>query len=572
MARCPGRSREDLNGLILHSFALRMPGDRRTFYRRGNHEQVAEQFSLCRGRDGAAFPAKPLCGTVQSAGRPPAHSPLVERGLSNARPAQIGSLEREAGGDYVTKGLPNAFSWAGGERGGGCGRDHSDEERFVLCGPSQGGRASGNDFIVEELGVDSEENSASRALIEMLAHKRSLLFGLALADRFVNVMLPHARLTLDLARGRALPADVRPGSYILQPLVSLIRAAGDRGPFGRMYTLSFFLIPVDGPGCWARPMSEGEIDQMVNAGWSLALSPRLAAIPQFHLDGPLPGYLSRLSHFPGGRGEALTTLRQAVEAIAFGVALTMARNPGDGRVRRGIGDDVVTSLGSARVSTVVVVDRDLTPKKVEMPMAGDPPGRLRHLMGALATETRTPPWWGNGEQRKYRLDRHFVDDYTYAFGVLPQNRCLIVTSVGCAQEGRRESGLVQAGSVAYMTIGAATAIGTMRAIDRDLEKVKDSEPREIARIEREVAGHLHEIYDLDITREAYRQLYRRLRKRLGITRDYRTLQSKMEALYRATSTHHEVKAQIRLEWLTAAIVVLSVLIFVGTIVVAVKPG
>jgi hypothetical protein len=131
---------------------------------------------------------------------------------------------------------------------------------------------------------------------------------------------------------------------------------------------------------------------------------------------------------------------------------------------------------------------------------------------------------------------------------------------------------MQASSAAYMTIGAATAIGTMRAIDRDLERTRDSAPGEIARVDREIAGNLHEIYDLDITREAYRQLYRRLRQRLGITRDYETLQDKMQTLYRATSTQHEVKTQARLVWLTAWIVALSLLILIGTIIVAGKHG
>jgi hypothetical protein len=76
----------------------------------------------------------------------------------------------------------------------------------------------------------------------------------------------------------------------------------------------------------------------------------------------LPGYISRLSHHTGEEGES-PTLRQAIESISFGVALTMARDPADRVARRRVGDDVVTSLGSARVSTVVVVDKSLTMKR-----------------------------------------------------------------------------------------------------------------------------------------------------------------------------------------------------------------
>ena len=116
-----------------------------------------------------------------------------------------------------------------------------------------------------------------------------------------------------------------------------------------------------------------------------------------------------------------------------------------------------------------------------------------------------------------------------------------------------------------MTIGAATAIGTMRAIDRDLERMEGEDPRKIAEIEGEIAADLHELYDLDITRETYRHLYRRLCKQLGIARDYKTLQKKMEALYRATSTNETVKSQRLLMGLTVVLAVLTVLLIL-------KPG
>ncbi len=128
---------------------------------------------------------------------------------------------------------------------------------------------------------------------------------------------------------------------------------------------------------------------------------------------------------------------------------------------------------------------------------------------------------------------------------------------------------MQAAWIAYMAIGAASAIGTMRGIDRDLEKVKKSDPSEIGNIEREVTVDLHEIYDLDITWEAFRHRYRRLREQLGITSDYEALHRKLEALYRETSARFEATTQERLVWLTAAIVILSALILAGTIVLGV---
>jgi len=137
----------------------------------------------------------------------------------------------------------------------------------------------------------------------------------------------------------------------------------------------------------------------------------------------------------------------------------------------------------------------------------------------------------------------------------------------------RESALMQAGSVAHMAIGAATAIGTMREIDQRLEFLEGgADPTKIAKIDAEIASDLAEIYDLDITRESYRAVYQRLRDRLGISRDYKTLQDRMEMLYRATSTFHEDKEERMLVVLTAAIVLLSVFILIGTVVIASHGG
>jgi hypothetical protein len=220
------------------------------------------------------------------------------------------------------------------------------------------------------------------------------------------------------------------------------------------------------------------------------------------------------------------------------------------------------------MSSVLVVDNTLTRQALKYPATGaGPPGKLGTLMGTLAGETCIPRScsWTPAQRRKYRLDRPFYDWDSYAVGVLPTNPCMVTTSSGCAQEGRFDSGLIQAGNAAYMTIGAATAIGTLRAIDRDLERMEGAEPTKIAEIEGEIAVDLHEIYDLDITHEGYRHLYRLLRDRLGITRDYKTLQGKMQALDSETTTRHEVKAQAQLAWLTVAIVALTVLLLIVTI-------
>jgi hypothetical protein len=608
-----------LNGLIQHSFALRMVEDRRPFDGDRTRETVAERFSLPSSGGDAEFRVEPVGKPVDqnSIHDVAPHSLLVANELTTVQPQRIAFLERDSNNCKYIKSLPNAFSWAA--KDGVEPDNEKSKARFIFAETEEDGRVDYNDFLVKEARDSSNEceaESVSEVLLQLIAHRRSLLFGLTLANRFVNVMLPHALLepmSGDPKKCRRAPVckskserkDMwSPGSWILQPMVSLIHVVEDGGgPFRRMYTLTLFLIPVENSGCGEREMSECELCEMVNAEWNLASSPWPEALPEsdvrppesdvqlsrFDVRGPLVGYTSRLAqpdvsclmqalngsqlrHENDGAVEWRSpTLRQATEAIAFAVALRIAQGPAgraNVQAKRRIGDDIVTSLGSARMSSVLVVDGELTKDDLRNPKSdAGPPGKLGTLMGTLAGETRVPcsSPWTTSQQRKYRLDRPFYDWDSYAVGVLPTNPCLVTTSARCAQMGRFDSGLIQAGNAAYMTIGAATAIGTLRAIDRDLERMESAEPTKIAEIEGEIAVDLHEIYDLDITHEGYRHLYRLLRDRLGIARDYETLQGKMQALDSETTTRHEIKAQTQLAWLTVAIVALTVLLLIVTL-------
>jgi hypothetical protein len=581
-----------LHGLIQHSFALQIDKGRRPFHGHANHELVAECFELP-SSGGARFRVKAVSEPARGAhlGRLASHSPLVQHGLADVRPLQMKFLEPTPDGSEYGTPLPEAFKWAATKRE--YSKPNVEEARFIFADAGEEAEARpSNDFLVNGVGCEGEELAISQLLLEVIAQRRSRLFGLALAHRIVNVMLPHAILRPAGARRGGVSTGAELGAWYLQPLVSFIRDDRDHRGFRSMYSLTLFMVPVDEPRCGDRQMSKYEIEWAINAGWSLATTPPPVEIPTFEVRGPLPGYISRLAqldlasllHSPsrakGAAGAAARgncgplTLRQATELLAFGVALRVARGGSargvDERVKRRVGDDVVTSLGSARVSSLVFVDDKLTQARVREPLKqGPPPGRLGALMDALAPESRAPEPWSASLHREYRLDRAFVDEDTYAVGVLPKNRCLVIASAADAQHGRRGSGLMHAGSVAYMTIGAATAIGMMRAIDHDLEEMVGEDPARIADIDGEIAADLNEIYDLDITREAYRHLYRLLRDRLGIARDYETLQDKMSALYRATSTKHEIKSQRLLALLTAAIVALSVLILIFTVA---KPG
>jgi len=568
-------------GLIQHSFALRMAREHWPFDGPGNLRRVRERFALP-ASGSAAFDVRSVCELPVPDGskgeRANANAvepgPLVEHGQATVLPLPIG-LPTE---------LSPAFQWA--EGGLGSPNCRRDEPKLIFAEISpETGEADYNDFLVEQQGCDRHAQLISWSLLKIVAHKRSRLLGLALANRVVSVMLPHAVLTVVDDDGRVGSSEGQDKSWFAQPLVSFIRDGRVKNEFRDSYSLTLFLIPVTGKEYRQRKMTRLEIDRTVNAGWGLAASPADAKLTRFQVRGPLPDYLSRLVapcnptsllRPPGGDPHpkatgcgGLLTLQRCTEVLAFGLGMRLTQGSGGYTTeptRRRIGDDVVTSLGSARVSSVLVVDK-ITRKKIR----SEKPGPLkshRDLMATLSRETR-PPAKPSG-YRKYKLDRAFVDDDTYVVGVVPTKRCLVVSCAAEAQHGWTESGLMQAGSLTHMTIGAAIAIGTLRAVDRDLEAMEAADPRKVAAVGGEIAIDLCEIYDLDITSEAYRDLYRHLRKRFGITRDYKTLQSKMKALYRATSTEHEVKTQARIVWLTAWIVALSLLILIGTVVVAGK--
>lgn len=575
------------HGLIQHSFALQNY-EQRPFQGKDVKEKVAGRFAHSAGGCGD-FLVDEI--PIQKCKPMPARSPLFEHELTTLDPQARGKFfEWNLDEQKYEADLPSAFSWANKKNKETDKERKGHWERIIFAKTEESGQLSLNDFLVR--GCDSSEDQArfvSEMLCELLAARRSMLFGLALANNFVNVMLPHAILTPTPGddEGSGSNWRVGTGSWILQPLVSLFRIRPNGSDFRRMYSLTFFLIPIEGSCCKAREMPKREMKWMVNAGWGLSASP--LDLPRFEVSGPLPRYATGLEpsitrilappasrdETPEDRGGAKEStwdglaLRKATEAITYAVALRMALgqagDPGK-RVQRQIGDEVVSSLGNSRVSSAMVVDPDFNKEGLDAPEKGAAlPGALRKLMPALAQRVRIPIGEQAGDSRKYRLDHPYSDHKDYAIGVLPSSRCLVVASDEKAQYGRWDSGLMQAGWIAYTVIAAASAIGTMRAINRDLETVDRSARDRIVDIEHDVAVDLHEIYDLDITWEAYRIRYRRLRELLGITSDYKALHGKLEALYRETSAHFEEGAQKGLSKLTILIVVFSVLIFAAEV-------
>lgn len=570
------------NGLIQHSFALRLADAHQPFDGHSTQETLAERFgALADGGRRFSVVALKGGGKVDEDDPSAAHTLLARTDLTTVRPVPVGVLGDEANGADCNV-LPPAFLWAGPGRKVDAADKRCDNrsvhpQMIFAQFEEEYERTSRNDFLVKVAGQDVEgepSEKVARSLLEAVAFRRSQLFGLAISNRFVNVMLPCATLTPSDGRGNAGKR------LLLLALVCLMRDGGDRRAFRRMYSLTLYALPVKpGEELREREMDSCEIESVVNAGWGLADAIPQKAVPRYEMGGPLWEYVGCLAR-PGAtallrraEAEAGLSFRMVTELVAYGVALRMAqgsRGEALKATKRRIGNDVVTTLSTARVSAALLVDPNLKRKKIRKPIRWrDPPGSLVPLMKTLAGDTRLPEWTP-ATRGKYTLDRPFVDSEEHAVGLLPRNRCLLVAYL--PEQHRKDPVplLSLVAGVTFMTGGTATAIGTLRSIDRDLERLEHGDPRKIAEIDGEVATDLHEVYDLDIANEAYRSLYRRLCDRLRITQDYKTLQDKMQTLYRATSTFHNDREQKQLAWLTAAIVALSVLILIVTIAGASK--
>lgn len=632
------------NGLIQHSFALRIPPSLCPQYTREDipdteallkalFETPAEtdgcsKFCLMSAKDMADKYEADATGKRTAVGD---YSILASEEQTTIKPVRLPfSEQKETAGkfDYKRE-LPSPFDWAKS-----CPSPDLDDpvrawDGFIFAEEEPfSKRLQCNDFLIAEREEEpdmSDARAVSWLLCQLLAHRRSRLFGPSLARGIFNVLLPHAILQ---ARSSDRPAtetsrgDPRQSEgWIVQPALSLFQVRGHHG-FRPIFSMTLFMVPVNidrnpheganesadadckrpEPQLKSRCMGQDEICRTIQAGWALARSQPFRIRRKFDVSGPLGGYLSALKPSvlkPLGvtascsgwayeakegakqdaKREALT-LRDITEATLFAISLRMMQGPSgraDLQTRKEIGDRVLTALSASRVSSVIVVDEKSkepmdSEKDAERPAsetvsstaAESHSGSLWSLMGAIAKPVRVVP------AQKYRLDRDFFDNDSYAIGVLPATRCVVVTADRCSQRGYQESGLLEAGWIAYMVIGAATATGMIRSIYYDIEQVNRSKPGEIAEIEREGVVDLHEIFDLDITWETYRHRYRLLRNRLCITREYEALNDKLQALYRETSTRFEDDTQVRLVWLTAAIVILSALILIGTVVTVVK--
>jgi hypothetical protein len=584
----------DLHGLIQHSFAVRVSRALDPLYAREEIPNARRLLQTIFAPDGFVLGQAEVEYDPEDdgRGRPWSHSALVRHRQTTIEPRRFVFKDRDKGLEDRREILPAPLAWSGD----GCGSGSDDEDRwegFVVGGVERSGETRDKDFLVEpKTGAEEEGATLSRLLCQLLAHRRSRLFGLPLARETVNVLLPHALLEPNE------PTGSKRNGWFAQPALSLFYVYGCRG-FRPIFSFSLFLIPYDasGTGLPGRTMSKEEMHDSVRNQWTLVTAFNPEQRTGFSVSGPLGGYLSSVAGpamsslgmriangtWTGANGEGdgqRLTLRTFTEATLFAITLRMTRGSSSlpaKRVRREIGDRVLTALSASRVSSVVVVDDncDGVPDTSRAPGTCTKPD-LSTLLTDVAREIsrpyRIPHRIASTGEAGYRLDRYFFDTDQYATAVLPTSRCVVTVGNRCAQQGLERSAFLEAGWTAYMVIGAATATGMIRSVFRDISRSDRSKPDSIADIEREAMVELHETYDLEIMTEAYRSRYRLLRERLGITAEYQALSDKLEALYRETSTRYEGRSERRLQLLTWATAILSAVIAVGTLVLIFKGG
>ena len=589
------------HGVIQHSFALQLPharefretsgwlprrgrqakssasfSARQRKYHERAHKRLLSLFEDSTGGFEFRFPADLADAAADSADSSPPgeYSWLLRERNARLDPQPLALLQRRGTGR-----LPPPLSWAEAQ----LNQPLSTWEGFIFAqrGTSRwitdAERPIANDLLLSEAGArvgDAED--VSRVLFQLWAHWRSRLFGVSLANRFFNVFLPHAVLSLEApaehedteAVARSPDAE---GSLLVQPFVSLVREP-DRSRCRRTSTFTVLLIPIrgraDATPVDQREMSLREIEGSVRAAWGLAADRLGANRRRFLLDGPLRRYCANIEHdLPDGP----LSVRQWTESMMYCTS-RMRRD----RLRRRrrfrnvpddeeLGDKVLTAVASSRVSAVTLVDPTLQRRDVRQWHEVNPgfeearmlPGALPDLLRAVSGRI----YIGRGSS--YRLDRPFLDRDYYAEVAVPVARSLITTTTLDSQERYEGSALVQSVISGYMVLGAATAQSLIRSSYHEIEA--HSDPKQFGEISKEFTRDFHEIYDLDIVWESYKRTYRSILEQFEIMHDYDALHRKLEMLFDTTVAEFTEWQHTRLWFVTW----LLVLVAIATIVVQV---
>lgn len=306
----------DFHGLIQHSFALRVPEEMRPQYTRSDiadpRELLHALLEVSAGGNGNQSFSLMSAGEMGSA---MSVDPglLIKRGLATVSPQPLAFVESD--GNAYTYPMPLPFRWT--QKSVPSLQDRALAwDGFIAVEEDTHREILANDFLLVE--EDSEGSrpevqrpeAVSWLLCQLLAHRRSRLFGPSLSRRIFNVLLPYGLMFPEgSGTARAGGCGTAQESWIVQPALSLFLADKECG-FRSIFSLTLFVIPVSAcirqeglaPGEQAHPdptvdarrMSRQEIYETVQAGWSLATVRPPGTRQKFNVCGPLCDYLSRL--------------------------------------------------------------------------------------------------------------------------------------------------------------------------------------------------------------------------------------------------------------------------------------
>ena len=170
-----------------------------------------------------------------------------------------------------------------------------------------------------------------------------------------------------------------------------------------------------------------------------------------------------------------------------------------------------------------------------------------------------------------RLDRPFYDWDTYAISVMPNVQTLLAVATRNSQCSYEDSALLMVVFLSYMVIGSAASQIAIRGAYHDMENARSEQhssdrPDAVLLAAREALSELHEVYDLDIAWEAYKRIYRRVRKQLSIEADLSSLQQRLDALYREALTRFEQHAWTAMRRDSRRLLIVTVILLAATFI------
>ncbi len=447
--------------------------------------------------------------------------------------------------------FPEALRWAGGD-GTALSTTYIRVQRAV----GTPGCADHNDRMVTLEHPDNYTAAAARALEELreffawiFARRRNEIFASNFSERIYHIWLPPGLLSRPSAdRGDGGPVAVL-------PMVTLVRRPSQL-EWRHTICINILFVPVSRAGggmlhsrLLVRPHSQ-ELEFLVRCleGGSTVVRP--AARDELILeDCPLRQYAAGLmaardassvlaAFRPKISGNWTGTRRKWIEFVAAIAADAIGEwNADRSLYQQQLADGVLRSLRLASIWSVMLSGGGLHPLEVRDGRRW--PARLRSRGERQQGDLTEFPAWAAATLKSLsssgeppvpgdRIDDITCTDTEAMTWRVPRRRCLITMLDISENHFPGYSLLTTLGWTGHMVIGAASASGTMQELGRLISR---SQPDAgLARIAYEFTLELEEMYDLDVTWLMYARFFRKIRRSLGLDKQYRGIRERVDLL------------------------------------------